>query len=476
MKSITLSLITVLFLLSSCKEAEQQPNILFIAVDDLRTELGCYGADEIITPNIDKIADDGTVFLNAYCNAAVCGASRASLMTGIYPIPNKRFVNYLARADKEMPGVTTLAEHLKAEGYHTISNGKIFHHLDDSPQSWSEPAWRPDSIKGVITNDDLVWHNPHANELHDNLEKRGPFYDEADVPDNAYADGLITDKTIEDLSRLSQMDKPFFLAYGLIKPHLPFNAPKKYWDMYNREEISLADNRYKPHNAPKALNTSTELISQYSAHEGFPDEEGFHRLARHGYYASVSYIDAQIGKVMDHLEALGLAENTIIVLWGDHGWHLGEHNFWGKHNTLDNAVKVPLIIKVPGQKKAYRTQLVEFVDLYPTICELSNTSIPEHCQGRSMLPVLKSPDAPHKSVVFPGFRHLSAVKTKDFLYTQWYEKDWTFETPIRARMMYDHHTDKDENNNISEDPQYAEKVDELSAILTQHLRDVVADD
>ncbi len=471
-KSILMSVFLLLVFYAS-GTAEKQPNILFIAVDDLRPELGCYGAAEIITPNIDKIAEDGAVFLNAYCNASVCGASRASLMTGIYPIPNKRFINYLARADKEVPEVATLAEYLKANGYHTISNGKIFHHQEDSPQSWSEPAWRPTSIPGIINDDDLVWHAPLANELHDDTTKRGPFYDEADVPDNAYADGQITDKTIEDLRRLAQMDIPFFLGYGLIKPHLPFNAPKKYWDLYERQNIPLANNRYKPDNAPKILKTSTELRSQYSAHEGFPTEDNFHRIARHGYFACVSYIDAQIGRVMDELEALGLAKNTIVVLWGDHGWHLGEHNFWGKHNTLDNAAHVPLIVRAPNVKKGKRTQLVDFVDLYPTICELTNMEIPEHCQGGSMLEVLKDSEAVHKSAVYPGFRNMSAVKTQDFLYTQWYDKNWNFDTPKRARMMYDHRVDKAENNNIAEEVEYTEKVKMMSEILEHHLRQIV---
>lgn len=478
MKRIFFLHLALLFLFSSicCQrisEREAKMNVLFIAIDDLRPELGCYGVDEIITPNIDKIANDGAVFMNAYCNASVCGASRASLMTSMYPIPNKRFINYLARADKEVPQVATLAEHLKASGYYTISNGKIFHHQDDSPQSWSEPAWRPDTILGVITDDDLVWHNPLSIERHDMQDKRGPFYDEADVPDNAYADGQITDRTIEDLRRLAKMDKPFFLGFGLIKPHLPFNAPKKYWDLYDRNTIPTAENQYKPKDAPKTLNTSRELTAQYSAHQGFPEQESFHRLARHGYFACVSYVDAQVGRVMDELEALGLAENTIVVLWGDHGWHLGEHNFWGKHNTLDNASRVPLIIKAPGIKKGARKQLVEFVDLYPTICELSQLTIPEHCQGSSILDVLVNPQATHKSVVYPGFKNMSAVKTKDFLYTQWYEKQWTFDTPIKSRMMYDHRTDREENHNISEHPDYAEVVKDLSTMLEVHLRQVV---
>lgn len=454
--------------------AQSSPmNVLFIAIDDLRPELACYGVDEIITPNIDKIAADGAVFMNAYCNASVCGASRASLMTSIYPLPNMRFVNYLARADKEVPGVPTLAEYFKDNAYYTLSNGKIFHHHDDSPQSWSEPAWRPEQIKGVITEGDLVWHNSEAMLLHDDTTKRGPFYDEADVPDNAYADGQITDKTIEDLRRLAKMDKPFFLGFGLIKPHLPFNAPKKYWDLYDRSKIALAENQYKPHGAPKVLNTSRELTAQYSAYNGFPADEQFHRLARHGYFACVSYIDAQIGRVMDELEALGLAENTIVVLWGDHGWHLGEHNFWGKHNTLDNAARVPLIIKAPGVKKGKRNQLVEFVDLYPTICEMSQLAVPDHCQGSSLLKVLKNPKAKHKDIVYPGFKNMSALKTKDFLYTQWYEKDWTLESPLKARMMYDHRSDKAENNNISEHPDYTPQVNDLSQKLKLHLKQVL---
>lgn len=471
MKTIIIPVLALFCVFSSCKKSDQ-PNILFIAVDDLRPELGCYGEDEIISPNIDRLAEDGSVFLNAYCNASVCGASRASLLTSIYPIPNKRFINYLARADKETPEASTLPQHLKANGYYTISNGKIFHHQEDSPQSWSEPAWRPESIDGVITDEDLVWHNPHALALHDETDARGPFYDNADVADNAYADGQITDKTIADLERLAKMDKPFFLAYGLIKPHLPFNAPKKYWDLYDRNKISVADNQYKPKNAPKVLNTSRELTAQYSAHNGFPEQEQFHRLARHGYFASVSYIDAQIGKVMKKLEDLGLADNTIVVLWGDHGWLLGEHNFWGKHNTLDMAARVPLIIKYPGQKKGERSQLVEYVDIYPTLCELSNISIPEHCQGSSFADILQHPKAPHKTAVYPGFKNTAAIKTNNFLYTQWYPSKWNFESPTGARMMYDHRIDKAENTNIVDDKKYSEEATEMATALEEHLKEL----
>ncbi len=317
-----------------------KPNVLFISIDDLRPELGCYGAKQIKTPHLDKLAADGSVFLNAYSNVATCGASRASLMTSLRPITGKRFTSYKSRADEDAKGIVTLPEYFRQHGYYTISNGKMLHVQDDSPQAWTEPAWRA----GSNTNREASYH--WYNIFHDWVDpsskdlvvgKKGPFYESADVPDNAYHDGQVCDKTIADLKRLAKMKEPFFLACGFWRPHLPFNAPKKYWDLYDREKIALAENRFRPKNAPKSLRGSTELSGQYSATQGFPKDEDFHRLARHGYYACVSYIDAQVGKILESLVELGLYQNTIVVIWGDHGFHLGEHNFWGKHNTMNHS-------------------------------------------------------------------------------------------------------------------------------------------
>lgn len=440
----------------SCKSDRdiKRPNILFIAVDDLRPELGCYGAEQIITPNLDKLALEGMLFLNAYCNVAVCGASRASLMTSLRPIPKKRFTSYYSRADEDAQDIVSLPEHFKQFGYRTVSNGKVFHIQEDSPQSWSEPAWRTYKNSGhepQLYNKYDMWLDSGSAILVEN--NRGPFYEAADVPDNAYYDGRVCDKTIDDLKRLAKGDQPFFLACGFWRPHLPFNAPKKYWDLYDRDKIVIADNRILPKDAPKELRGSAELANQYSADEGFPDSEEFHRLARHGYFASVSYIDAQVGKIMESLKELGLYENTIVIVWGDHGFHLGEHNFWGKHNTMDRSVRAPLIIRQPGNGVQRLEQIVEFVDIYPTLCDLASLPIPEHCEGKSIKPIMDDPSAMHKEAVFTSFGSAYSVKTQNFLYSE-----WVAGRPP-ARMLYDHRNDPQENVNVSELEEYSEEVE-----------------
>lgn len=238
---------------------------------------------------------------------------------------------------------------------------------------------------------------------------------------------------------------------------MPFNAPKKYWDLYDREKISIADNRFRPKNAPPNLLGSCELKNQYTANEGIPEDEAFHRLARHGYYASVSYIDAQVGKILDSLTELGLEENTIVVLWGDHGFHLGEHNFWWKHNTMDLAVRGPLIIRCPGKKAQRLEQLVEFVDVYPTLCELVALPVPQHCEGKSMKGIMDDSTEIHKEAVFPSFRKAYSVKTKNFLYTEFGSNG--------PQMLFDHRSDPQENTNVAELAEYKAEVERHQKLL-----------
>jgi iduronate 2-sulfatase len=435
-------------------QKSQKPNILFIMVDDLRPELGCYGSSRVISPNIDQLASESNLFKNAYCNSAVCGPSRASLLTGVRPIPNKRFKNWNARADEEAKGIVSLPEHLKNNGYHTISNGKVMHHQDDSPQAWSELSWRSGNNRGAsfhVYNDNNDWLNPaSANFVKD---KKGPYLEAAEVSDSAYHDGEITNKTISDLRRMAKSKQPFFIATGFWRPHLPFNAPKKYWDMYDASKIPLATNRFPIKNAPDFLQSSQEIFGQYTANEGFPDDTVFHRKSIHAYLASVTYIDAQIGKIMDELKALGLYENTVVVLLGDHGFHLGEHNFWGKHNSLNVSVNAPLLIRNPKNKATVLSQNVEFVDIYPTICQLTNTSIPAHCVGKGLKNILSKPNKKHKEFIFTGHDKAVSIKHKNLLYTEWGKGE--------TNMLFDHATDPQENTNVANDKKYQKQIDKL---------------
>ncbi|MEY4245148.1 MAG: hypothetical protein RLZZ245_2733 [Verrucomicrobiota bacterium] len=444
----------ILLCASIAHAAETKPNILFIAIDDLRPELGCYGSPLAKTPHIDKLASAGTVFTRAYCQVPVCGASRASLMTGILPTRD-RFVNFNTKADTDVPGAMTLPEVFKNAGYTTLSHGKIFHHkADTQDRSWSLPAWRPI--------DKMYGHDPETKQHISKTKKRGRFFESPDVPDSAYADGQIAAKTIEELRRLKQAGKPFFIACGFMKPHLPFYAPKKYWDLYDRGQIDIADNRHRPKDAPTELNGSNEFRSYHLAsYEENSDE--FHRMMRHGYLACTSYVDKLTGDILTELENLGLTQNTIVVLWGDHGWHLGEHNFWGKHNTMHLSTRVPLIVKVPGKKAGTTESTVETSDIFPTLCALAGLATPKTVQGRDFSVLLEEPNKPFRKVAYSRYIGGDAVITPILSYTSY--KDG------KSRMLYDLRKDPNENVNVANDPEYRDALHRMSALLKQRQRE-----
>ena len=433
------------------------PNILFIAVDDLRPELGCYGNTQIVSPNIDRLAASGTVFKEAYCQVPVCGASRASLMTGLYPT-RERFLNYHTKADMEVRGIYDLPGWLQEHGYTTISNGKIYHQKDDFERSWTEIS-HPGTFRQYVLPENIAL--PH---------KQQPPFEAADVPDNAYPDGKTAEKVIRDLERAKAAGSPFFIAAGFSKPHLPFNAPSKYWDLYDRASLSLPDNYYVPEGAPRqALHNWNELRGQYGGvpqNGAVSDELALHLI--HGYYASVSYADAMIGKILDSLDRLGMSENTIVILWGDHGWQLGEHTLWCKHALFRTSLNAPLILRAPGYKSGQKSSaLVEFVDIYPTLCELAGIDSPTHLQGRSLVTILMDPNAEFKQAIFSRYQSGEAVKTDKLSYARW---------SGGAEMLYDHSNDLDENVNCANDSKYAAEKARLSRLLRSHQQDVRAAD
>ena len=439
----------LLFLLSASVLAEK-PNILFIAVDDLRTELKCYGDTEVKTPNIDQLAAQGITFERAYCNIPVCGASRSSLMSGIYPTPG-RYNAYTSQVDQDTPGAKTMPQIFKENGYITLSRGKIFHNSKDSESvSWTEPAWKP---KGGGTK----WLDPESGKILSKKKQRGRIYELPDVADNAFPDGKVAEKVIEDLRKCKKAGKPFFIACGFIKPHMPFYAPKKYWDMYDRSAIKLADNQYKPKNAPKLLKGSGEYTSYYLEEMDVKSEK-FHRVMKHGYLACVSYIDQLVGDVLGELKRLDLDKNTIVVFWGDHGWHLGEHNFWGKHNTMHHSTRIPLIFKTPGTQGAKSKAFVETVDIFPTLCDLAGLSKPAQLQGMRFQKILKSPSDEFRTHIYSRFGPGDAIVDKHFSFTRF--KDKTI-------MLYDHRKDPQENNNVAGNPEYGPVIKKMTQLLNQ---------
>lgn len=454
--------LTIGFIACKTSAENKKPNVLFIAVDDLRPELGCYGHEQIQSPNIDKLASNGLVFVNAYCNVPVCGASRASLLTGIRPT-SSRFIGFDAWAEKDAPEAISLPQLFRENGYHTISNGKVFHHLNDIRESWSEEPWNP----AVESNSFLNYLSDENLQLLKDGQKRGFPYEKTDVDDNAYFDGQIAAKSIEDLKRLKKEGKSFFLATGFLKPHLPFNAPKKYWDLYPDENIKLPGNYFRPENAPDAaIHNFGELRSYYGVPaEGPVSDETAHNLI-HGYYACVSYTDAQIGRLLNALNELGLAENTIVILWGDHGWNLGEHTLWCKHANFKTSLNAPLIISAPGYKGNQKSEaLVEFVDIFPSLCDLAELKKPAQLHGESFVPLLKNPSQPWKKAVYSRFVQGESVKTQNYLFTEWIDK----QGETYASMLYDHKSDPNENRNIAVEEQMKDTIQFLHNKLHQNI-------
>ena len=485
---VNIKLIVLGFILSgfmvSCQsqKEKEKPNILFIAVDDLRTELGCYSNSQIKSPNIDKLASEGLAFNRAYCQQPICMASRASLMSGLRP-DTLNIYNCLS-LEEDAPGILTLDQHFENNGYEIWAAGKIYHHGIDYDVQFGDAyhkiktdevgrGYLSEEAIGIVAELDK-WYRENRDESGGG---RGPAFEWPDVPDNAYHDGKMTDMAIEKLANFKTSDKPFFMAVGYKKPHLPFNAPKKYWDMYNADEIEPAKNPYHPENVSQYFDYNFgELRNYYGIPEGntaFSDT--LNKTLKHGYYACVSYIDAQIGRLLEGLKANGLDNNTIVIIWGDHGWKLGEHNMWCKHTQFQIDNHVPLIIKVPGQNAASSDALVEFVDIYPSLCELAGIELPNHLQGKSFAPLIENPNKNWKEGVFsywPASNRTNpekvvmgyTVQTNRYRYTEWIRES-TGE--LMARDLFDHQTDPDENFGIANVPENEELIQKLSKLLNK---------
>jgi iduronate 2-sulfatase len=476
--------------------APAKPNILFIAVDDLRPELGCYGKDYIKSPNIDRLAREGMVFNRAYCQQAVCSPSRSSLLTGTRPDTTKVW-DLVTHFREALPAVVTLPQHFKQSGYFVQGMGKIYHGGYDDPPSWSVPWQTPKAVKYALAENVKLDQRQYEGEPDGDApsktrkkksipgstadgppstgpNSRGPAFEGADVPDNTFQDGKVAELAVSTLRDMAKKKEPFFLAVGFIKPHLPFVAPKKYWDLYDPAKIQLAPNKFRPKDAPAyAILPGGELRNYHGIPEGsIPDDLA--RQLKHGYYAAVSYMDAQLGKVLDELDRLGLSTNTIIILWGDHGWKLGEHDAWCKHSNCENDANAPLILSVPGMKNAgTRTDaLVEFVDIYPTLSELAGLPLPGHLEGASFKPLLDNPKRAWKPAAFSQYPRSAgqsgsealmgySMRTDRYRFTVWVGRN--DHTKVDAIELYDHQVDPQENTNVARDPANAELVNKLMA-------------
>lgn len=451
------------------RSSQAQTNVLFICVDDLRPQLHCYGREEMETPNIDRLASQGRLFTRHYVQCPTCGASRCALLTGRYPSQPAHYDNeaFHALPRDEKQSLESLPSMLRSHGYRTVSIGKITHSPDgmtdngdvELPFAWDEI--RTPAGKWKTGWDAFFAYADGSTRIPGNT----PATERADVPDDGYPDALIADAAIEELNVLK--GEPFFLAVGFFKPHLPFNAPQRYWELYDGAGIPPAPNSAPAEgiNPAISLHKSGELTPRYTGLKkgGVVDESEAARL-RQAYAACVSYVDAQIGRVLAELDRLGLSENTIVVVWGDHGWHLGEHGIWGKHTLHEVALRSPLIIRVPRQSEAgvESKTIVESVDIFPTLAELCGLS-PSNLDGKSFAATVTDPSASDNepAVGFWGGGRAHTLRTDRYRLTEWLDRrDRTKAIQIE---LYDHQVDPHETQNISAD--HAELVEQLRAEL-----------
>lgn len=472
------------------------PNVLFIAVDDLRPELGCYGVTHIRSPNIDRLASKGALFARAYCQQAVCGPSRASLMTGLRPDTIKGS-GMTVHFRKFVPDVVTLPQHFKANGYFTRALGKIYHgawktaYVGDAmqdPPSWSAPLWSGSpryyfSEEGVRVAREVFAKGPGKFTGGQGIDRtdpdawtnhfvRGLATEAPEIPDELPYDGAMTVEAIRALNELK--GQPFFLAVGYLKPHLPFVAPKRYWDLYDPEEISAPACPGLPTGAPKAALTQWEELRAYTDMPKKGDlGVGQARRLRHGYAACVSYVDAMIGRLLDELDRLGLRERTIVVLWGDHGFKLGDLGMWCKHTNYEYDTRVPLIVSAPGGREGVKCDaLVELVDIYPTLCELAGIGMPAHLEGSSFAQLLNAPDRRLKVAAFSQYPRGEfmgySMRTARHRLTVWQKRN----DPgvIQSVELYDHEIDPGETTNVAAEPGNSDLVGLLRRQLGDGLR------
>jgi arylsulfatase A-like enzyme len=452
---------------SACRAAEPRLNVLFIAVDDLRPMLGCYGHPTVQSPCIDAFAATATRFERAYCQFALCNPSRSSLLAGRRPETLGVFT--LAKFVRDgNPDVVTLPEHFKHHGYETRSYGKIFHvtngnHGDDA--SWSVPAW-PEKKRVAATPGDP---NAPVDETSDHSNDDPAVVVEGPV--DALADVKIADRAVAALRELR--GRPFFLAVGFHKPHLPFVAPKADWDRYDPATLPLAANRTPPSGAPTFASNDAAELRRYKGipADGPPVTDAEARRLIHGYHACVSYVDAQVGRVLAELDAAGLADSTVVVLWSDHGYHLGEQGTWTKRTTWEMATRVPLVIRCPnrGTTGASVASIVELLDIYPTLVDLCGLPMPPALEGRSLAPLLDAPgrDWPHvaRSLIAKQAPELGgaikgrAVRTPRYRWIEWTGKP----LPEPVHELYDHDVDPAETRNIADTPAGRAVIAELRA-------------
>ena len=532
MKRIIFLIISLLFFsVNVVAQQKNKPNILFIAIDDLKPILGCYGNTMVKTPNIDRLAKMGTVFMSNYVQQAVCGPTRASLMTGKRPDYTKVW-DLKTRMRDINADILSLPQHLITQGYSTQGIGKVYDQrcVDkelDKP-SWSVPYYKTNNkyfgsfgepAEGryqLPETKDLA--EKYIKEALDNGKTKAeandyvqtkikPSVESADVPDYAYTDGANTLQAKDMLIQLSKSNQPFFFAVGLAKPHLPFVAPKKYWDLYKREDMPLAKFQGQNKNPVSVAYHNAGEMRGYTdipPLTSFTDQKPYgitlpvdkQKELIHGYYAAISYTDANVGKLLDALDSLGLTKNTIIVLWGDHGWHLGDHNLWCKHTNFEEATRAPLIIAAPGFKPSKTSSQTEHIDIFPTLCDLAGVNIPSILDGKSLVPLMKNPAASVKEYSVSQYPRSNAtaenerlgyadanamgysIRTKQYRYTMWMSNGFRSSKPFDSKLiigaeLYDYKKDPLETVNVANEKKYAAVSKQMNAKMMAFLKSQV---
>ena len=414
--------------------AARRYNVLFITVDDLRPLLGCYGLSEMHTPNIDSLARRGTLFHRAYCQFPVCNPSRVSMLTGLRP-ETTGFVENRQIFREALPDIVTLPQHFKAHGYHTRAVGKVTHGPSAYRYSWSIPDWAP------------RYRQPNGK----------PLWQALDVGDDELRDGQVAKHAIEVLAEIR--DVPFFLAVGFYKPHLPYHVPRKYFDLYDTQTFEARPDIRLPTSHEMHIYSDAPAVG-----EPFSEEQTV-ALMR-GYAAATSYVDAQVGRVLRQLDALGLTDSTIIVFCGDHGYHLGEHGWWGKHTLFETALRSPLIVSIPDYAQDTKTDaIVELVDIFPTLCDACELPLRPELEGISLVPVIENPTRPWKTAAFSQYgKHSFSIRTEHYRYTEWGDG--------RAE-LYNYETDSDRTDNLVHLPENAALVADLGARLRAGWQDAL---
>jgi len=452
-------------LLSSFLSVAEAKNVVFFIVDDLRPRLGAYGDPVAVTPAIDSLAKEGSLFNRAYCQYPICNPSRTSFLSGLRPDSTAVYGND-QKPEVALRGVPVLNQYFASNGFEVLGFGKIYHSGIGPDGGWSRPYTESQWLDYVRPENKAIgdqWFSPRRPK-----EQRVPASWEAEaVADDAYADGMMAREAVKSLKELAAQKKPFLMVFGFRHPHLPWCAPKKYWDLYDRESLPLATNRQFPVEAPKvATNDFGELWSYADIPAGRPLTEALERQSLHGYYAGVSYADAQVGKVISALKELNLFDDTVIVLVADNGYQMGDNGVWCKGVNWEATNRVPCLLRVPGLGQSGQTinRLVELVDIYPTVCAAAGLPIPGHCEGKSLLPLVGNPKAPWTDIAFTQLQRGKvmgrSIRTDRFRFTLWEQEDGT----LVGCELYDQQNDPQGNVNLAGHPDWQDQVRELTSL------------